>query len=271
MSYIYKTQQSHLNGGKLANSLVSRRSASLQIDPSSSSTTSDNNNALPAESLNRKDSVETIDSMSNSSTNSSLLNKNSSASSLGNGNHIKPLDHNLGDSHEDLQLIDSTMSPISSTNSAAVSPHLTISTSSSSNNISNSSTNLNSTNINNTLNHSQQQAASNTTVIPTRYIDRRVSNTPVEQKFNINYSKAGQELARKAAEQLKTVEKSKEVQKKVNSTAGFLNQSGPVNHKGPSLLQAALAYNKKPVESGRPKASGSGGGSANDDWQNVSL
>lgn len=108
-------------------------------------------------------------------------------------------------------------------------------------------------------------------MIPTRYIDRRVSNTPVEQKFNINYSKAGQELARKAAEQLKRVEKSKEVQKKVNSTAGFLNQSGPVNQKGPSLLQAALAYNKKPVESGRPKASGSGGGSANDDWQNVSL
>jgi len=105
-------------------------------------------------------------------------------------------------------------------------------------------------------------------VIPTRYIDRRVSNTVVEQKFNVNYSKAGQELARKAAEQLRRVEKGAE-QKKVHSS--FLSQDGPVSQKGPSLLQAALAYNKKPVESDRPKASGSGGGSANDDWQNVRV
>lgn len=52
-----------------------------------------------------------------------------------------------------------------------------------------------------------------TTTIPTRFVDRRVSAGGVQSdpyKFNVNYSEAGQRLAKKAQAQLKSLEKSKE-------------------------------------------------------------
>lgn len=162
---------------------------------------------------NLKDSVETIDSFT-SSTNSSILNAkssnnqalfsspSSSSSYSANLNTDLSSTNNLAaknglESQEDLRLIDSTMSPISSTNSVA-SPRL----------ISGSSNNINS----NANNHSSGTVQS----IPTRFVDRRVSTSIIESnpyKFNVNYSEAGQRLAKKAQEQLKTVEKSKELNK----------------------------------------------------------
>jgi len=209
MSYIYKP-------ASLANKV---RSPALVIEPSSSSASS-----TSSEYKNHKNSTEFTDQVSLSTTSSK---------------------EKIGDQDE-IQIIDSTMSPISSTNSAVVSPRLN----------------------NNNLNTSQ-------TVIPTRYIDRRVSSVPVEQKYNLNYSEVGQRLARKAEETLKTVEISKEKQKQfVQST--FLNGNTNVTNakNGPSLLQAALAYNKKNLaeqQPQKPKSSGSGGGSASDDWQNVRI
>ncbi len=79
----------------------------------------------------------------------------------------------------------------------------------------------------------------------------------MQQQFNVNYSEAGQRLARKAQEQLKTVEKSKEIKQQQNT----------------SLLASALAYNKRNTNT-TPKptnSSGSGGGSTTEDWQNVSF
>ena len=67
--------------------------------------------------------------------------------------------------------------------------------------------NLNSSNSNSTTN------LSNVPNIPTRFVDRRVSTSIMQSdpyKFNVNYSEAGQRLAKKAQEQLKCVEKSKE-------------------------------------------------------------
>jgi len=212
MSYIYKQQQS----AKLPSSQANKvRSPSLVIETSSSSASSTSSE------------YKMIDQVSTSSSNSSK--------------------EKMADQDE-IQLVDSTMSPISSTNSAVVSPR-----------VNNNSTTSNSLNV-------------STTVIPTRFVDRRVSSIPVEQKFNLNYAEVGQRLARKAEETLKTVEISKEKQKQfVQST--FLNGNTNVTSakNGPSLLQAALAYNKKNLadqQPQKPKSSGSGGGSPNDDWQN---
>jgi hypothetical protein len=50
-------------------------------------------------------------------------------------------------------------------------------------------------------------------IIPTRFVDRRVSTSVAQSdpyRFNVNYSEAGQRLARKAQEQLKVVEKVKD-------------------------------------------------------------
>ncbi len=224
MSYIYKQQQS----GKGSSLADKARSPSLVIDPSSSCASS-----TSSEYKNNKDNVEFIDQVS-SSTHPSLINNDKDK---------------IGDKDE-IQLIDSTMSPISSTNSAVVSPR-----------------------VNNNNNSTSNSLNTSTTVIPTRFIDRRVCSVPVEQKFNLNYSEVGQRLARKAEETLKTVEVSKEKQKQfVQST--FLNGNTNVTNakNGPSLLQAALAYNKKNLadqQPQKPKSSGSGGGSASDDWQNV--
>lgn len=107
-------------------------------------------------------------SPSSSSSYSAHLNNESSSIKLGE------------ESHEDLRLIDATMSPISSSR---------LTSSSSSSNI-----------------------CSNNT----RFGDRRVSTSIIEPnpyKFNVNYSAAGQRFAKKALDQLKTVEKSKELVK----------------------------------------------------------
>lgn len=57
-----------------------------------------------------------------------------------------------------------------------------------------------------------------------------------------------------------------------NSTNSFTNPNSTGNDtQKPSLLAAALAYNKKDKQPPKPKSSGSGGGSVNDDWQNVSF
>jgi hypothetical protein len=206
MSYIYKPNGT---GNKLnAKPLKPLQINSNEYNPNNKKF---NNNSQS----NLKDSVETIDSLSNKNNSDNNLSSSSPSSSISsnlnsncinntntttNTNGNLELDTNnsvtnsnknnnetLG-SQEDLGLIESAMSPISSTNSA-LSPHL----------VSNCNNNSSSNN--------------NVQTIPTRFIDRRVSNGVAQSdpyKFNVNYSEAGQRLARKAQEQLKTVEKSKE-------------------------------------------------------------
>ena len=108
--------------------------------------------------------------------------------------------------------------------------------------------------INTSLNNISSQP-----IIPTRlFTDRRVSSGLVSSdpyKFNVNYSEAGQRLAKKAQEQLKTLEKSKEVP---DTTQG--NNSESIKTK--SLNSRRLsADNFNSLES-TPNAFG-------DDWQNV--
>jgi hypothetical protein len=123
--------------------------------------------------------------------------------------HGKTVNRN---SHDEFELIDSTVSPIS-TNSAT-SPHL-MSSSSSNANTTNCSSSVCNSNTN--LNHSSSGAASangSVQVIPTRFIDRRVSTSLIQSdpyKFNVNYFEAGQRLAKKAQEQLKSLEKTKDL------------------------------------------------------------
>ena len=68
----------------------------------------------------------------------------------------------------------------------------------------------------NNNNNNNNASANNTSYIPTRYFDRRVSQSAIQQdpyKFNVNYSEAGSHLARAAQEQLKIAEKIKEAKK----------------------------------------------------------
>lgn len=86
------------------------------------------------------------------------------------------------------------------------------------------------------------------TVIPTRFIDRRVSQSAIQQdphKFNVNYSEAGSYLARAAQEQLKVAEQIKEAKKEAQKQ---------------QLEQ--LKSNKKDNLSGE---------NTGEDWQNVSF
>ena len=66
------------------------------------------------------------------------------------------------------------------------------------------------------------------TIIPTRFIDRRVSTGVASSdpyKFNVNYSEAGQRLAKKAHQQIKTLEKSKEVEVVVDNDGHSVSSS----------------------------------------------
>lgn len=168
-----------------------------------------------------------------------------------NGNDLnlnKVENYNLADSQDDLQLIDSTMSPISSSTNSAISPHL-ISTSSSTN-LSNSTSNLNgSTSQTSGSNNTVKPNTTNTittTCIPTRFVDRRVSTSVGQQTYKFNYSEAGQRMARKAQEQLKTVEKSKETDS--------------------LLVDSASPVSPLSKQNGDPNTNGL----INEDWQNVS-
>lgn len=129
---------------------------------------------------------------------------------------------------EELQLIDSQCSPISTTHTT-ISPRYV-----------NTNTGRITPNI--------PTPNSNTATIPTRFFDRRTSNSTKEAnpyKFNVNYSAAGQQLAKKAHEQLKTVEKSKELSAEKNEVNSMpRRKSDYINHDDESL---------------------------NDDWQNVSI
>jgi len=94
--------------------------------------------------------------------------------------------------------------------------------------------------------------------IPTRYIDRRVSTSVIQSdpyKFNVNYSEAGQKLAKKAQEQLKTVEKCKELGLNATGASGTTSQSGSTST---SRRNSELLMNEN-------------GSLVSDDWQNVSL
>jgi hypothetical protein len=119
---------------------------------------------------------------------------------------------NRNSQHDDFELIDSTVSPIS-TNSAT-SPHLMSSSSSNANTTNCSSSVCNSnTNLNNSTCGGGLNANGTVQVIPTRFIDRRVSTSLIQSdpyKFNVNYFEAGQRLAKKAQEQLKSLEKIKD-------------------------------------------------------------
>lgn len=137
------------------------------------------------------------------------------------------------ESHEDLRLIDTTMSPMSSTtpNSGLASPHHQINTS---------------------LNNINAQP-----IIPTRFTDRRVSAGLVQTdpyKFNVNYSEAGQRLAKKAQEQLKTLEKSKEVPE-INGNSDVITTK--------SLNSRRMSSDNFNMETA-PSSIG-------DDWQNVLI
>ena len=96
---------------------------------------------------------------------------------------------------------------------------------------------------------SPQQQQQNTQHIPTRYVDRRISTSALPadpHKFNVNYSTAGQKLARKAQELLKSVEISKESETPAsNDTA---NIATTPTHNADSLSNGI-----------------------SDDWQNVIL
>jgi hypothetical protein len=66
------------------------------------------------------------------------------------------------------------------------------------------------------------------TIIPTRFIDRRVSTGVASSdpyKFNVNYSEAGQRLAKKAHQQIKTLEKSKEVEVVIDNDGHSVSSS----------------------------------------------
>ncbi|RNA08885.1 hypothetical protein BpHYR1_013839 [Brachionus plicatilis] len=80
---------------------------------------------------------------------------------------------------------------------------------------------------------------STTAAIPTRFFDRRVSSSAKEAnpyRFNVNYSTAGQQLAKKAHEQLKTVEKSKELSGEKSDVAIVpRRKSDYINHDDESL------------------------------------
>lgn len=102
----------------------------------------------------------------------------------------------------------------------------------------------------------QQQAtttASNT-IIPTRYIDRRVSAGIIQTdpyKFNVNYSEAGQRLAKQAQAQLKSLEKSKEAD--TIEMAPVTSSSSSSSSRRPSS-----------IDNFDPNSIG-------EDWQNVSF
>ncbi|CAF0711793.1 unnamed protein product [Brachionus calyciflorus] len=126
-------------------------------------------------------------------------------------------------SQEDLRLIDANCSPISSTSVA--SPRFV-----QTQNLTNNNSNLPTPNSN------------PNPKIPTRYFDRRVSTSVMDSnpyKFNVNYSAAGQQLAKKAHEQLKTVEKSKELKKleseKKNNATVVKKKNDYINNDDESL------------------------------------
>lgn len=150
------------------------------------------------------------------------------------------------DSQEDLRIVDTSamMSPISSIASTTASPRqLTNSSCSSNQNISHS-TAINNNNNNNSQGYQHGFVPSaHQFLIPTRHVDRRVSTSVTQTdpyKFNVNYSEAGQRLARKAQEQLKTVEKLKEAtgldtpagSSRRNSTDAFSSSINDANEFG---------------------------------------
>ncbi len=259
MSYIYK-QQTQLVTNKNTNNNISntknQRSASIQIDAIDSFLLGKNlapskNSSKHPNSNNDSSNFTSSPSSSSPGSIAGGANHHMQASTLPNSSGHLSSNNYLTDSQDDLQLIDSTMSPISSSTNSAISPHL-LSTSSSAN-LSNSNSNL--AGINSALGGSagsqQQQTTNNKTmVIPTRFVDRRVS-TGVNQTYKFNYSEAGKKMAKQAQEQLKTVEKCKE---KNEDAAPTLD---PVR--------------SKRAENSNGSGSGSGGGSINDDWQNVSA
>lgn len=221
-----------------------------------------NKNVTSASFINRKDSIDALDSISkntlkcvdtnsdnNGSSNFTVSpSMSSSPGSTNNNNSNKIIKQatttTTTNSQDDLQLIDSTMSPISSNNSA-ISPHL-MSTS--------SSTNLSNSNLSNGINvnnNSNNKINSNIQTIPTRFVDRRVS-TSVNQTYKFNYQEAGQKLARKAQEQLKTVEKCKE--KNNDELVVVANKDSP-----------------KKVQTTNKESELSGSSPISDDWQNVII
>lgn len=106
-------------------------------------------------------------------------------------------------SHEDLRLITNNTIDSSGNTMMLTSPTNTTTTNGSSSGLTSPHNNQN------PHNHSH----STTTVIPTRFIDRRVSSGVAQTdpyKFNVNYSELGQRLAKKAQAQLKSLEKSKD-------------------------------------------------------------
>jgi hypothetical protein len=222
-----------------------------------------NKNVTSASFINRKDSIDALDSISkntlkcvdsnndnNGSSNFTVSPSMSSSPGSTNNNNSNKINkqatNTTTNSQDDLQLIDSTMSPISSNNSA-ISPHL-MSTS--------SSTNLSNSNLSNGINvnnNSNNKINSNIQTIPTRFVDRRVS-TSVNQTYKFNYQEAGQKLARKAQEQLKTVEKCKE--------------------KNNDEIVVVVANNKdssKTVQTTNKESELSGSSPISDDWQNVII
>ena len=201
MSCVYK-QNVGLNQTKKSikpNIILNRHSIS-QIDSSSDY----------LNQLSRKDSFENIDSAistfrySTSSTKSVNSNSNFSSSpspTNSNLNSQQSSDNLVTESQTDEE-IQSTMSPISSTTSG-ISPHLT-----------NGNNNNNSNNNNMPMSPRNNSTTTTAAVIPTRFMDRRVSTGVFQSdpyKFNVNYVEAGKKLAKKAQEQLKTVEKSKDL------------------------------------------------------------
>jgi hypothetical protein len=96
-------------------------------------------------------------------------------------------------------------------------------------------------------------------IIPTRYVDRRVSTSVTSAdpyKFNVNYSEAGQRLAKKAQEQLKVAEKIKET---AAANAEVVVTSSSIRNSGSrrNSTDAAAGNGNETSEMG-------------DDWQYVS-
>jgi len=157
--------------------------------------------------LIRKDSVETLDSISSSNSKNSV------------SKGINSLNNNMCDSQDDLDYQQlAPVSPSSGLASPSVSSYLS------------SISNQTSTGTPSCCLQGLQSASAS---IPTRYVDRRVSSSAIQQdpyKYNVNYSEAGQRLARQAQEQLKIVDKLKEAKRVetnlyADSMGSFLNEN----------------------------------------------
>ncbi len=176
--------------------------------------------------LQRKDSIETLDSISSTNSIKLLTTPNKNTSSSSSSSSVSSTTAVKYDYYEPLIMsqINNNSNNTMMTNNSTIDDDLDFLPSPTSSGIPTSPSVLSFLSTSSTTLTPLANASASAGYIPTRYTDRRVSTSAIQPdpyRFNVNYSEAGSHLARSAQEQLKIAEQIKEAKKEAQRQAAI--------------------------------------------------